>query len=174
MKWTESQIARELSTRFFDRKHLVMVPNCNWTGHEADILAITNSLRLIDIEIKISRSDLKADAKKDKWWEHPSFAWGEPRPDPVAREHPPKVWKHYYALPADIWTKELEQHLPNKSSGVLLLKEGREGLHITCFRQAKPAKDAYRLQPVEAINIARLASLRMWEAYRKLEEREAA
>lgn len=62
MKWTEKTIARALAQQTFNRKYLVVVPNCNWTGYEADILAVTENLRLIDVEIKISRADLKADA----------------------------------------------------------------------------------------------------------------
>ena len=43
---------------------LVMVPNCYWTGDECDLLVVRNDLRLVDVEVKISRSDLKADAGK--------------------------------------------------------------------------------------------------------------
>lgn len=68
IKWSESNIARALALQVFARKYLVMVPNCNWTGYECDLLAVAPDLRIVDIEVKISRADLKADAKKDKWW----------------------------------------------------------------------------------------------------------
>src|SRR5690554_6203769 len=98
MKWSEKRIARELAINFFNRKHLVVVPNCNWTGYEADVLAVTTDLRLIDVEIKISRADLKADAKKDKWWHRQFLGWepiGESRKKAKAvyestpQTHPP-------------------------------------------------------------------------------------
>ncbi|KAG1254471.1 hypothetical protein G6F68_010834 [Rhizopus microsporus] len=37
------------------------------------------------------------------------------------REWPRQVWKHYYALPAEIWTDELLDCLGSPASGVLLL-----------------------------------------------------
>lgn len=50
--WNERKIATLLATRFFNNKYLVVVPNCNWTGYECDLLAVTENLRIIDIEIK--------------------------------------------------------------------------------------------------------------------------
>lgn len=177
MSWTENKIARALVVQFFKRKHLVVVPNCNWTGHECDLLCVTNDLRVIDVEIKISRSDLRADAKKDKWWHRPNnwafthdaggFAkHGPPAPD-VNLGWPPKVWKHYYVMPSDIWTAELLDSLPSPHSGILLLKPSEHhasGMSVRVVRPAKPSREATRISPESAIDIARLASLRMWDA----------
>lgn len=180
MTWSEHKIARAIALQTLARKCVVLVDNCNWTGHECDVLGVTTDLRIIDVEVKISRADLKADAKKDKWWhravtgytEEPS-RWGGVVRRPVytatALEHPRKVWKHYYALPADIWRDELLQALPSPASGVLLLRERRSSVvpvSVECVRRATPAKDAYRLTPEQVMDIARLANLRMWEAYR--------
>lgn len=63
-KWSERKIASFISTIFFKRDYLCVIDNCQFTGHECDMLGVTKDLRLIDIEIKISRSDLKADIKK--------------------------------------------------------------------------------------------------------------
>lgn len=191
MKWSEKRIARELAINFFNRKHLVVVPNCNWTGYEADILAVTENLRLIDVEIKISRADLKADAKKGKWWHREGIGhW--PTVSELRHSHlsngfvevhrhrrskfkstplkwPRKVWKHYYALPAEIWDDSLLDSLGSPASGVLLLADVNGALRITCRRPAKPCRDADRLPPAAAVDIARLASLRMWDAYQQLD-----
>lgn len=173
MKWSEHAIARAISLQTLARKCVVLVDNCNWTGHECDVLGVTTDLRIIDIEVKISRSDLKADAKKDKWWHRPGWRWAlRDAPGAVANLHPRKVWKHYYALPADIWKPELLDCLPSKASGVLLLREGvwpQPPIIVSCERRATPAKDAYRLKPEEVMDIARLANLRMWEAYHRAE-----
>jgi len=179
MTWSESSIARAIALQTLARKCVVLVDNCNWTGHECDVLAVTTDLRIIDVEVKISRSDLKADAKKDKWWSR-SASWrewaGETRPDPIARVHPPKVWKHYYALPSDIWKPELLDCLPSKASGVLLLRDiaGARSINapvvVTCARRAKPNPDAMRLKPEHVMDIARLANLRMWEARHQAEK----
>ncbi|WP_298016723.1 hypothetical protein [uncultured Castellaniella sp.] len=186
MKWTERTIAAALAQQTFNRKYLVVVPNCNWTGYEADILAVTENLRLIDVEIKISRADLRADARKDKWWRHENV--GSPlRLEDfdasgrlVRRRHayaqqfelrtwPRRVWKHYYALPAEIWTDDLLPALGSEASGVLLLSDTGHGLQIRCRRPAKPCRDAEKISPAAAVHVARLASLRMWDAYQKLD-----
>ena len=182
--WSEHTIARAIATQTLARKCVVLVDNCNWTGHECDVLAVTTDLRIIDVEVKISRADLKADAKKDKWWSGLSYiealADGLTTPgnwDPYAARtrvtHPCKVWKHYYAIPKEIWRHELLDCLPSPASGVLLLREGgwpQPPVIVSCERRATPAKDAYRLKPEEVMDIARLANLRMWEAYKQGEE----
>ena len=111
MKWSERLIGRELATQIFNRKYLVVVPNCNFTGNECDILAVTENLRIVDVEVKISRADLKADAKKLKWYHNYDWRldgkWLGEQTERRPRQWPSKVWKHYYALPEDIWTPEL-------------------------------------------------------------------
>lgn len=175
MKWSEYSIARAIALQTLARKCVVLVDNCNWTGHECDVLGVTTDLRIIDVEVKISRADLKADAKKDKWWHRLTYAEAQQRGvdmwskgDP--RQHPAKVWKHYYALPAEIWKPELLEFLPSTASGVLLLREqrGTTTLAVHVERRATPAKDAYRLSPSEVMDIARLQNLRMWEAYNQV------
>lgn len=179
MIWNEHLIARAISRQTLARKCVVLVDNCNWTGHECDVLGVTTDLRIIDVEVKISRSDLKADAKKDKWWK--SLTWSEKlaagrdpqnrelwdRRDPV--DHPRKVWKHYYAMPKEIWKPDLLDCLPSKASGVLLLTDRNGLIEVCCARRATPNKDACRLKPEQVMDIARLANLRMWESYYRLE-----
>lgn len=181
MMWNEHLIARAISLQTLARKCIVLVDNCNWTGHECDVLGVTTDLRIIDVEVKISRSDLKADAKKDKWWRYLTYAqaadqgllvgggrWNpHDHREPV--EHPRKVWKHYYALPKDIWNPELLDCLPSKASGVLLLSDRNGMIEVSCARRATPNKDAYRLTPEQVMDIARLANLRMWESYYRLD-----
>ncbi len=192
--WSEGMIARAISLQTLARKCVVLVDNCNWTGHECDVLGVTTDLRIIDIEVKISRSDLKADAKKDKWWSRKFIGYGEKKEvhneagrlirieqpslyDEKQRQHPIKVWKHYYALPKEIWKPELLECLPSPASGVLLLSHGRSDFGppvvVKVERRATPAKDAFRLKPEQVMDIARLANLRMWEAYRREEDARA-
>lgn len=182
MNWSEHTIARAIALQTLARKCVVLVDNCNWTGHECDVLGVTTDLRIIDVEVKISRADLKADAKKDKWWQRPVIGyqeretrWGkfrEPVYGAIPQLHPRKVWKHYYALPAAIWKPELLDCLPSKASGVILMREQRNSVTpvvADVVRRATPAKDATRLTPEQVMDIARLANLRMWEAYREAE-----
>lgn len=87
MTWNEGMIARAISLQTLNRRCVLLVDRCNWTGNECDVLAVTVDLRVIDVEIKISRADLKADAAKDKWWIR-QFRYVTPDPvrAPVAPE----------------------------------------------------------------------------------------
>lgn len=179
MRWNEHSIARAIALQTLARKCVVLVDRCNWTGHECDVLAVTTDLRIIDVEVKISRSDFKADAAKDKWWRRPgwaSFAGHNGPPYPGARrDWPPKVWKHYVAMPRELWDDSLFEFMPSPKSGLLLVSEQSHGaaVAVQCARRATPNKDAGRLKPEEAVDIARLANLRMWDAYGQRDRRAA-
>jgi hypothetical protein len=103
---------RQLMHQTFQRQALILVPECNWTGHECDLLVVHKSMRIIDVEIKISRADFKRDAAKDKWWHRIPVEEARARGLDwwTHREHddwPRKVWKHYFAMPREIWKPEL-------------------------------------------------------------------
>lgn len=185
--WNEGVIARAIALQTLARKCVVLVDNCNWTGHECDVLGVTTDLRIIDVEVKISRADLKADAKKEKWWHRTFIGYGERKEihnesgrlirveqprlwDSKPMLHPRKVWKHYYALPKDIWKPELLECLPSAASGVILMREQRNSVTpvvAEVVRRATPDKDAPRLTAAQVMDIARLQNLRMWEAYQR-------
>lgn len=172
--WSENAIAAMLARQLFQNQHLVVVPRCGWTGNECDLLVVTRDLRVIDVEIKISRDDLKADAKKDKWYHHwdsrvdgTLLPWWSPERKAARRRRlwPQKVWKHYYALPKDIWDDKLLPTLGSGTSGILLLDQRPGGkLVYTVRRASKPCRDAQKISAADAVDIARLASLRMWDA----------
>jgi hypothetical protein len=179
MKWTAREIARSLTYQVFNHRHLIVVPNTYWPGSETDLLLVRTDLRLMDVEIKISRSDLKADAKKEKWFDMAS-AWPMGTSRPVTpRTHPRRIWKHYYALPQSIWTDELLTVI-QPASGIIIMTDHKT--HPGCYlkRQAKPSKDAERISAEDLADIARMQSGRMWDAFdevdrhRRALEREAA
>jgi hypothetical protein len=178
--WSEGKIARAIALQTLARKCIVLVDRCNWTGHECDVLGVTTDLRLIDVEVKISRADFKVDAKKEKWWHRLSYSealarglttrghW-DPHQHGTRRDWPPKVWKHYVAMPAELWDAALFEFMPSPASGLLLVREQRNSatpIAVHCERRALPNKDAQKLNPAQAVDIARLANLRMWEAYK--------
>lgn len=166
--WTELSVSHALARQTFKDK-LIVVPNCTWTGHECDLLVVNADLRIIDVEVKISRADLKVDAKKDKWWHRDNWSYGKPMPPRVARDWPPRVWKHYYALPAEIWDDALFDFLPGPMSGVIVVREQRSTVTpvvAEVIRRATPNPAATPISPASAIAIARLASLRMWDAFK--------
>lgn len=177
MTWSEGKIGRVLARSTFDG-HLCVLPNCTWTGHEIDMLVVSRCLRIIDVEIKISRADLKADKHKSKWWHQPGGIWSAgkyERPAPVPKAYPPRTWKHYYAMPAAIWRDDLLEHV-QPVSGVLLLdvaQNEHDVPHVRCIKRATPDRSAYVLTAGDVVQIARLASLRMWDAYKANEEATA-
>lgn len=160
--WNESGIAAILARDTFGRD--LVCPNCTHLGFESDLLVVHRTLRLIDVEIKISRADLKADAKKEKWWRHPDRGWqarGAMGP-PQRLEWPRQVWKHYYALPAELWKPELAEFLP-AMSGLLLIHKNR----VEHKQRAKPNPFAEAVKTETAMTIARLVSVRYWEHARR-------
>lgn len=170
--WSENLIAATLARGTFACKHLVIVPRCGWPGSECDLLVVTPNLRVIDVEIKISRADLKADAKKDKWyhnWDWKTDGTYTGQKGKRGRQWPHRVWKHYYCLPRDIWDAKLIDSLPSPASGVLLMFEDKSSgdFRIKIERMAKPDRQADSISAEDAIDIARLASLRMWDALRR-------
>jgi hypothetical protein len=177
MKWTEREIGQQVHNHVFRGRHLVCVPNCLWTGFEADLLVVRRDLRLVDVEIKVSRQDLRADAAKDKWFDFPDWqqTWGMTREQREAaktpRTHPVKIWKHYYAMPRAIFTPELEAAI-NPHSGILLVSDPpRDDYHhpdrprVYCHRHGKPSRDAQPISMDDLCHIAILQSHRMWDAW---------
>lgn len=180
-RWSEGKITRAVAVQTLAKKCVVLVDRCNWTGHECDVLAVTTDLRIIDVEVKISRSDFKADSRKDKWWhrfgsqyagvdESGRTKWTQPAP--IHRHWPPKVWKHYVCMPRELWDAALFEFMPSPASGLLLVREHRGRIEVNCERRAVPNKDACRLQPTSVMDIARLANLRMWDAYSSRDRQE--
>jgi hypothetical protein len=176
---TADDIAAALARSTF-KDSLVVVDRCTWTGAEADLLVVTRNLRVVDVEIKISRADLKADRRKDKWWDSGGL---RKRAEPVPRDWPRSTWKHYYAMPESIWRDDLLDHC-GAASGVIVLRESplsraeNERAHVDGFRwtpdgrpwlrvvrRAKPCPTEKPISAADAVAIARLASLRMWDAY---------
>lgn len=177
--WNEGRIGRILARGTF-KGNLCVLPNCVWTGDEIDLLVVTPSRRIIDVEVKITRADLKADASKGKWWHREGFGYFDAaghhvRPPRVALPWPRCVWKHYYAMPAEVWRVDLLTCVqPN--SGILLVRESDYRTRsVECIKRAKPCRNAAQITDDQVVEIARLASLRMWDAYAALDAaREAA
>jgi hypothetical protein len=176
MKWTAGQIGHSLYYHVFAQKHAVVLENCYYPGSECDVLIVRNDLRLMEIEIKISRSDLRADAKKDKWFKYVPLPgkrfWHRDECTVERLDWPKNIWKHYYCMPAEIWTPELAADIPAKS-GVLLMREWRDGVATSVQRQAKPNKDAKPMPPADLIDIARYCNVRMWDALKESRDRAA-
>ncbi len=149
-----SRVANLLMHHLADRQ-MICCPNCYYTGYEADVLAVSNTNhKLIDLEIKLYRSDLKADINKDKWNKRVGRKL-------ELREHAPNIWKHYYVMPSKIWDETLLDCIP-KTSGILLLLEYdmRSFYRYRLLRRPICNKDAKALTNSQILDIARLANMR--------------
>lgn len=171
-RWSERQIGRALYAHVFARRCLICIPNCSYPGSECDLLVVRKDLRMVDVEIKISRSDLKADRLKNKWfkeWDFAAHGWRRPRPEerePIA--HPKNIWKHYYALPRDIWHEDLYADI-QPTSGVIVIDDGFQKPHLEIIRHAKPNKSAEQIVKDDLISLAANQNARMWDAYWELD-----
>lgn len=185
LNWTEKSIAAELALNHFKMRHLVTVPNCNWAGYEADLLVVTKALKVLDFEIKISRADFKADAKKGKWFERVDSGVDVPTVTydrmtgrrmrymnrqmiNVPKLHPRNIWKHYYVMPEEIYNESLDDLAASPASGILLLCTSDGGrVRFREVRKAKANKEYQPITPAQTLDIARLASLRLWGQVRQ-------
>lgn len=173
-QYSEHTIARILARDKFNGMMLV-VDNTYHTGDEVDLLIVNHrNLHYIDVEIKVSRADLKADRLKDKWRFQPYAGWGKPRAPLEVLDWPRRVWKHYYCVAEPIWTPELLEHV-GPMSGVFTIRISESGQYggITVQRKCKANPAAKAATPEEIVKLAFLANVRMLEAYRKLDSMEA-
>lgn len=169
-------IGRGIAKAMFNNQALVMVPNCSWTGHECDVLVVTKDLRVIDVEIKASFADLKRDAGKAKWWRW--VGWHAPK---TALPWPNKVWKHWYVVSESVWRDGVAlTAAASENSGFAVYADGSGAIDpgtrwppskLLVMRNPKPNKDASTLTPAQALDVARLASLRLWDEYARASAR---
>lgn len=184
---TADDIARCLAANIFS-SDLVVVDRCCWPGAECDLLVVTNRCQVIDVEVKISRADLKADRDKSKWYRPQDYLWredhGPPMPRNLPLDWPAKVWKHYYALPASLWRPEFV-NLIKPTSGVITVDVARaeagprrreaqaakppsQWFHKV-VRRAKPNPSYQPLEAGEVRKIAHLTSVRLWRSYDEMQ-----
>jgi hypothetical protein len=81
---------------------------------------------------------------------------------------PAGVWKHYVAIPNGVWNDRCFDHM-SPASGVLLIEDRTpDPRHWTVHthRKAKPNKAARPIGVDDMRNVARLQTLRLWEAYK--------
>lgn len=174
MKWTAREVCRQLYIQAFHGRYLVVCPNTYWPGSETDLLVVRRDLRLMEVEIKVSRADLRVDARKEKWfdvhwnpkpgerWVHPSLRAR------TVRSHPRRIWKHYYCMPESVWKDGLDEGIA-PASGIILLRDHRDRPGAILERQAKAAKVADRITLEELTDIARVQSWKMWQAFAEVD-----
>jgi hypothetical protein len=137
--------------KYFNPRVNLIVPNISWGMfcHECDLLLVTKHGYAYEIEIKVSRADLKKD---------------------LAKKHghnSDKIKKLYFAMPDYIMNSI--DFVPERA-GVLSIDEN---FRCRIVREAK-VNSTYKFSEVEKFQVARLGTMRIWglkEKINRLEKR---
>ena len=148
-KVTAADVECAVAIYFNPRVNLV-VPNVSWglgLRYEADILVCSKSGYITEVEIKVSRADLKRDASKKHQhsWHH--------------------VNRLFFAMPKAM---EADADLVPEGAGILLV----DGFFCSVSRRAKSRK-AKPMPPDAITKLAMLGNLRVWPLKRALLTRES-
>ena len=137
----ETEIAYAVAVRFFGIRKCVCVPNVSWglLRYEADLLVLTGSDYLYEVEIKTSYQDLKRD--KNKKHQH----------------HNNICRKLFFAIPEKLRfaINEIQER-----AGIIIIK------HDGWYDYIRPAminKNCPKLDSEKKFQLARLGAMRMWK-----------
>jgi len=144
---------------WFDYRINLIVPNVYWgwglDNHECDLLIVSKAGYVTEVEIKISRADLRADAKKSHGHRNARIKY------------------LYFAVPEKLETAALE-FVPERA-GIITVRNGENVVGIyphrpKCKRIREPSKtiNVSKMSDHERYKIARLGALRIWNLKRKL------
>lgn len=133
-------------TPFNLRRNLCCVSNVSWgfgLDWEADLICVTKSKFMHEIEIKISMNDWAADAKKSKFvntkgWDRFKFFWYA-APIELAKRFP------------EVWTKD--------GSGIIGVSDEK----IEILRKAEQNKMARKVTDSEVMTLMRLGCMKAFK-----------
>lgn len=130
----------------FGWRTYMIVPNVSWGAgvHECDLLILSKSNWATEIEIKVSRSDLKKDAEKK-------------------HGHSSKKIKYlYFAIPKNLLASI--EFIP-ANAGIILVEpyENRDyGFRGQVYREPVANKTAEKWTAFDRSNLGRLGCMRIW------------
>jgi len=142
----QDSIADILAKRLWDYARELCIPRCCFLGWEADMLLVTYSKFLEEIEIKISVSDFKADSRKVE--KHKSLEAGHPL-----------IRRFWYAVPHEIWEK-VEPLVPPYAGLIIIPSDHRYRPYIK--KKAPVNLKARKLFPAEEIKLLRAIYYKWW------------
>jgi len=151
-KITTIEMEVAIATFFGIRKHII-VPNISWglSGmHECDIFIIKKSRYCVEIEIKISESDLLADFKKKH------------------NHSDNRIKEFYYAIPIDL-LEVCESHIPEHVGIIVCERTGRyNSINTRIHRETTTNKNCRKLNEKEVLKVASLGCMRIWGLKEKI------
>lgn len=141
---------------FFDWRQNIIVPNVSWgiNIHECDLLIIRKSGCGIEVEIKISKADLKKDGEK----RHGHFDFNH------------RIKELWFAIPD--YLQDYIDLIPERA-GILVLDKCLDyGYHINLkiLRKPKINMKARKFTDQEILKVAHLGTMRIWNLKRNIIE----
>ena len=139
--------------RYFRPRQNLIVPNVSWgmNMHECDMLIITANNYGIEVEIKVSKSDLIADGKKRH------------------HHYDNRIKRLYFAIPDNLRTSA---DLIPSEAGILVIGIYK-GLWVCKKIREARIKSGYKFSAEERYQIARLGTMRIWTLKQKIRDLEA-
>lgn len=140
--------------KHFDFRHNIIVTNLSWgmLNHEADVVVMSKSGYLTEVEIKRSWSDFLADFRKK-------------------HDHrDPLISSYYYAVPISISEKvkqKLHDTKRDAQFGLLAFGADKYGSYVVCL-SAAPSGNKRKLTDAEQFAVARLGALHVWTLKKKI------
>jgi len=146
-KFTTLEMELALVRKYGARQNLI-IPNVSWgfLSHEADLLIMSQSGYLTEIEIKINVGDLKKDFNKSH------------------RHKSNKIKYFYYAIPERM--KKYTELIP-ENAGIYLVRHIDDWNSVELIRHSETNKIAKPLDINDKYVLARLGALRIWGLKRK-------
>ena len=142
-----------------------IIPNVSYSlfHYEADLLVIRKSGYCLEIEIKVSSKDIKADLKKSKWRNNNSMFGRVSYNNYIVKEF-------YMAVPCNLIN---DKNIP-EMAGIIQVEESpnKYWSGVTIIRKPKIWKRARRINSLEQSKISRILGLRLWKLKSKLYEME--
>jgi len=131
--------------QMMDWRRNIIVPNVSWglNIHECDLLVVRKSGFAIEVEIKTSAADIRADKKKRHG--HRSV----------------KIKELYFAVPYDLADNK---DIPERA-GIIAVSRGESGisrLRAVIKREPKINADAHKLTEQEIAKVMHLGCMRIW------------
>lgn len=148
MKYEKTHELEIAISNFFDYRVNLIVPNVYWgfLAYECDLLVVSKAGYTKEIEIKVSKADLKKD--KEKWHNHNSK----------------KIKQLFFAIPEKLGIDFALEHIPNKAGLIVVDKFGR----CKVVKSAKINTKAEKISIEDRLKIAHLGSMRIWNLKWKL------
>jgi len=141
-------------SRLFGVREHIIVPNISWGFygiHEMDVCVVRKSGYMIEIEIKRSVHDMKADFKKKH--EH--------------KDTGNRIAELYYAIPIKLLEKCITL-IPEDAGIITCHKYNNKLSRAHIERRAKRIKNCRKLTIKEQFTIARLGTMRIWSSKEKI------